>query len=46
MQGHGFVSGRYSCLQDDVMSFDESFYVYGGQQAFEEVEALSNECAR
>lgn len=28
------------------MSFDECFYVYGGQQAFEELESLSNECAR
>jgi hypothetical protein len=33
-------------LQDEVLSFEECFFVYGGQQAFEELEALSNECAR
>eukprot|EP00884_Botryococcus_braunii_P008010 jgi/Botrbrau1/1720/Bobra.116_2s0062.1 len=30
----------------DELSFDHCFYVYGGRQSFEELEALGNECAR
>jgi hypothetical protein len=31
---------------DTELSFDHCFYVYGGRQSFEELEALGNECAR
>jgi hypothetical protein len=30
----------------DELSFDHCFYIYGGRQSFEELEALGNECAR
>lgn len=39
-------SPRHRMGASDELSFDHCFYIYGGRQSFEELEALGNECAR
>lgn len=31
---------------EELVTFDSSFYIYGGQQHYEDLEVLSNECAK
>lgn len=40
------LSPRHRIGASDELSFDHCFYIYGGRQSFEELEALGNECAR
>jgi hypothetical protein len=40
------LSPRRRIGASDELSFDHCFYIYGGRQSFEELEALGNECAR